>query len=143
MVHSARSIGSKGSAGSNGFAESADSRKGPSSLTASALSKNASNQKGRLGKSSPSKPMSRNRGFNVSKADHGLAQLSESKGGISGAHSYLSNHSELTGPFNQKNPNSKESSPISQSNREFRNQPLTASSQKNKARAAMKERDRT
>lgn len=143
MVHSARSIGSKGSAGSNGFAESADSRKGPSSLTASALSKNASNQKGRLGKSSPSKPMSRNRGFNVSKADHGLAQLSESKGGISGAHSYLSNHSELTGPFKRKNSNSQRSSPVSQSNRAFRNQALTDSHFEKRSRETIKERTRT
>ncbi|MBK8204732.1 MAG: hypothetical protein IPK68_21315 [Bdellovibrionales bacterium] len=110
MAQSARSIGSNGSAGSNGFVasngfqESADSRRSPSSLTTSPSSKSTSHERGRLGKSSPSEPMSKNREFNVSKSDQGLAQLSGSKRGISGGHSYLSNHSELTGHKGEKTP---------------------------------------
>lgn len=87
--------------------------------------------------------MSKNREFNVSKSDQGLAQLSESKREISGGHSYLSNHSELTGHKGEKNSNSQMSSPVSQSNRGFRNQTLTASAQKERVRQTMKERTRT
>jgi hypothetical protein len=120
---------------------STDSGKGPSSVTASPSSNNTSNERGRPAKSSPSKPMSKNREFNISQSGQGLAQGSESKNGISGAHSYLSNHSDLTGPFREKNSNSQTSSRVSQLNRGSRNQALTASTQQK--REKMKERTRT
>ncbi|MBK9039118.1 MAG: hypothetical protein IPL83_08150 [Bdellovibrionales bacterium] len=123
------------------FRGSADLGKGPSSPTASHSSNMTSHKKGKLGKSPESS--SGDRGFNVSKSDHGLAQLSESKREISGAASYLSNHSDLTGPIKKKNSNSQMSSPASQSNRGFRNQALTDSHFEKRARETMKERTRT
>lgn len=145
MAQLARSTGSKGSAGSNGFVasnvfqKSADSGNGPSRPSASHSSNKTSHKKGKLGKSSVSS--SGDRGFNVSKSDQGSAQLSESKRAASGAHSYLSNHSELTGPFKKKNSNSQNSSLVPHSNKGFTNQTITALAQKE--REKMKERTRT
>jgi len=113
---------------------STDSGKSPSSLTSSPSSRNTSNERGRPAKSSPSKPMSKNREFNISKSGQGLAQGLESKKGISSARSYLSNHSDLTGPFREKNSDLQRSSRVSQLNRGSRYQALTASTKNERER---------
>ncbi len=117
---------------------STDSGKSPSSLTASPSSRNTSNERGRSAKSSPSKPMSKNREFNISKSGQGLAQVqaqgSESTKGISSARSYLSNQNDLTGPFREKNSDLQWYSRVSQLNRGSRYQALTASTKNERER---------